>query len=161
MRRIMKTDGFSLIEVMVAMVISGIALMGALGAVELSSRHVQQGGLNSKAIELAQARLEAKRSAHWQSLLEDDLDHDGTPETHMADDGQGPDIAGGDGIYTAMYERDGVTVVWTIETERPGPLRSAAMVMIRAIASYSGRNGNKREVQVATIRANPSFVGQR
>lgn len=154
----MKNDGFSLIEVMVAMMISGVALMGTLGAVEISSRHVHQGGLTSKAIELAQARLEAKRSVRWQFLLEDDLDHDGTPETFMADDGQGSDITEGDGIYTARYERDGVTVVWTIEAERPGPLRSAAMVMIRAVASYSGLNGHKREVQVATIRANPNFV---
>ena len=159
MSRTMKNDGFTLIEVMVAMVIAGIALMGTLGAVEVSSRHVQQGSLNSKAIELVQARLEAKRSVRWQSLLEDDLDRNGTPETLMTDDGQGPDIAAGDGIYTASYERDGVTVVWTIEAERPGPLRSAAMVRIRAVASYPGLNGHKREVQVATIRANPKFVG--
>jgi prepilin-type N-terminal cleavage/methylation domain-containing protein len=157
----MKNDGFSLVEVMVAMVISGIALMGTLGAVEISSRHVQQGGLNSKALELAQARLEAKRSVRWQSLLEDDLDRNGVPETHMADDGQGSDLTAGDGVYTAMYERDGVTVMWTVEAERPGPLRSAALVMIRAVASYPGLNGHKRVVQVATIRANPNFVGQR
>ncbi|MEK9140763.1 MAG: prepilin-type N-terminal cleavage/methylation domain-containing protein [Nitrospirota bacterium] len=157
----MKNDGFSLIEVMVAMVIAGVALMGTLGAVEVSSRHVQQGGLNSKAIELAQARLEAKRSVGWQLLLEDDLDRDGTPETLMADDGQGADRLAGDGIHTAMSERDGVTVVWTIEAERPGSLRSAAMVMIRAVATYPGINGHKREVQMATIRANPNFVGQR
>ena len=154
-------DGFSLIEVMVAMVIAGIALMGTLGAVEVSSRHVQQGGLHSKAIELAQAKLEAKRSIHWQSLLDDDLDHDGIPETRMTDDGQGPDMTAGDGIYTAGYERDGVTVVWMIEADRPGPLRSAAMVRIRALASYSNLNGHKREVQMATIRTNPNFVGQR
>jgi hypothetical protein len=143
------------------MVITGFALMGTLGAVEMSSRHIQQGGLHSKAIELAQARLEAKRSVRWQSLLEDDLDHDGIPETLMADNGQGSDITASDGIYTAGYERDGVTVAWTIEAERPGPLRSAAMVRIRAVASYSGLNGHKREVQVATIRTNPNFVGQR
>jgi len=161
MRRATKNDGFSLIEVMVAMVIVGVALMGTLGALEVSSRHVQQGGLNSKAIELAQARLEVKGSVRWQSLLQDDLDRDGTPETLMADDGKGSDIAADDGIYTAMYERDGVTVVWTIETEQPGPLYSTAMVTIRAVASYSGLNGHKREVKVATIRANPNFVGQR
>lgn len=156
----MKNDGFSLIEVMVAMVIVGVALMGTLGAVEISTRHIQQGGLHGKAIELVQSRLETKRSVRWQSLLEDDLDHDGTPETLMTDDGQGSDITAGDGIYTAMCEHDGVTVVWTIETDRPGPLRSAALVTIRAVASYPRLHGDKREVQVATIRANPNFVGQ-
>jgi len=157
----MKNDGFSLVEVMVAMVIAGVALMGTLGAVEVSSKHVQQGGLNSKAIELVQSRLEAKRSVRWQSLLEDDLDHDGAPETLMADDGQGSDGTAGDGIYTAMYERDGMTVVWMIEAEPPGPLHSVAMVTIRAVASYPGLNGQTREVQAATMRANPSFVGPR
>jgi hypothetical protein len=117
--------------------------------------------VHSKAIELAQARLEAKRSGRWQSLLDDDLDHDGIPETLMADDGLSSDITAGDGIYTASYERDGVTVVWTIEAERPGPLRSAGMVRIRAVASYSGLNGHKSDVQMATIRTNPTFVGQR
>jgi prepilin-type N-terminal cleavage/methylation domain-containing protein len=153
-------DGFSLIEVMVAMMISGIALMGTIGAVEMSARHVKQGSLSSRALELAQARLEVKRSVRWQSLLEDDLDHDGIPEVIMKDDGQGPDMMAGDGIYTAMQERDGVTVVWTVETDRPGPLTAVGMVVIRAVASYVGPGGQK-EVRMATLRANPSFVGQR
>lgn len=161
MSGVLKNDGFSLIEVMVAMMISGIALMGTLGAVEISSRHVQQGGLSSKALELAQARLEVKRSVGWQSLLEDDLDRDGVSETLMADDGQGYDVAAGDGIYTAMHERDGVTVVWMIEADRPGPLNASGVVTIRAVASYSGLGGQKKEVRVATIRANPEFVGPR
>lgn len=156
----LQQNGFSLVEVMVAMMISGIALMGALSAVEVSSKHLQQGGLSNKALELAQARLEVKRSVRWQSLLEDDLDRNGVPETFMADDGRGYDVAAGDGIYTAMHQRDGVTVVWTIEAERSRPLHTAAMVMIRAIASYPGLNGHMREVQVATIRANPGYVGQ-
>jgi prepilin-type N-terminal cleavage/methylation domain-containing protein len=161
MKHVLKNDGFSLIEVMVAMMISGIALMGTLGAVELSSRHVHQGGLNSKALELAQARLEVKRSIRWQSLLEDDLDHDGVPETFMVDDGQGHDGIAGDGMYTAMYEHNGVTVVWTIQAEHSGPLSTSSMVTIRAIASYPGLRGQKKEVQLATIRANPGFVGPR
>ncbi len=156
----MKNDGFSLVEVMVAMMIAGVALMGTLGAVEVSSRHIQQGGLNSKAMELAQARLEAKRSIRWQSLLEDDLDRDGIPETFMTDDGKGSDVTAGDGIYTAMHERDGVTVVWMIEAEQSRSLLSAAMVTIRSVATYPGPNGYKKEVQTATIRANPNFVGE-
>ena len=152
--------GFSLIEVMVAMVISGVALMGTMGAVELSSRHVQQGSLSTKALALAQARLEVKRSARWQALLEDDLDHDGVPEIIMKDDGQASDLVAGDGIYTASQERDGVTLVWSIEVDRPGPLSTAGMVAIRATASYVGPGGQK-EVRVGTLRANPSFVGQR
>lgn len=160
MSRRSHNEGFSLIEVMMAMVISGIALMGAMGAVEMSSRHVQQGGLSSRALELAQARLEAKRSVRWQSLLEDDLNHDGIPEVIMKDDGQGHDTMADDGVYTAMQERDGVTVIWTVEADRPGPLSAVGIVAIRAVASYVGPGGQK-QVRVATLRANPAFVGQR
>ncbi|MBH0207837.1 MAG: prepilin-type N-terminal cleavage/methylation domain-containing protein [Nitrospira sp.] len=76
MRQTLKSDGISMVEVMVAMMISGIALMGTLGAVEISSRHAQQSVMNSQALELAQGRLEVKRSIRWQLLLEDDLDRD-------------------------------------------------------------------------------------
>ncbi len=160
MSRNSNDTGFSLIEVMVAMVISGVALMGAMGAVELSSRHVQQGSLSTKALALAQARLEVKRSVRWQALLEDDLDHDDVPEIIMKDDGQASDLMAGDGIYTASQERDGVTLVWSVEADRLGPLSAVGMVAIRAAASYVGPGGQK-EVRVATLRANPVFVGQR
>ncbi len=155
-----KNDGFSLIEVMVAMMISGIALLGTLGAVEITSRYVQQGGLSSKALELAQGKLEAKRSIRWSSLLEDDLNYDGIPDAVMVDDGQGADAIAGDGIYTARYERDGITLMWTIEGDREKPLNASGIAVIRAVASYSDRRGQRREVQVATIRANPNYVGQ-
>lgn len=155
-----KNDGFSLIEVMVAMMISGIALLGTLGAVEITSRYVQQGGLSSKALELAQGKLEAKRSIRWSSLLEDDLNYDGIPDAVMVDDGQGADAIAGDGIYMARYERDGITLMWTIEGDREKPLNASGIAVIRAVASYSDRRGQRREVQVATIRANPNYVGQ-
>jgi prepilin-type N-terminal cleavage/methylation domain-containing protein len=160
MSRRLHHKGFSLIEVMVAMVISGIALMGTMGAVEMASRHVQQGSLSSRALEFAQARLEVKRSVRWQSLLEDDLDHDGVSEVIMKDDGQGLDAIAGDGIYTAAQERDGVTVVWSVEADRLGPLSAVSIVVIRAAAFYDGPGGRK-ELRVATLRANPVFVGQR
>jgi prepilin-type N-terminal cleavage/methylation domain-containing protein len=157
----MNNHGISLIEVMVAMMISGIALMATLGAVDIASKYAHQGVTSSQALEFAQGRLEVKRSVRWDLLLEDDLDRDGVAETHMVDDGTGVDVVPGDGIYTAMYERDGITLVWTIETDHPGPLSGAGMVRFRAVASYLGRNREKKEVQMAMMRANPSFVGLR
>lgn len=152
-------EGMTLIEVIVAMVISGIALLGAIGAVQVASGSIRDSGLATKALELAQSRLESKRSVRWMLLLEDDVDGDGNPETLMKDDGQGGDIAADDGIYTAMLEREGMTVVWTVEADSRRPLRSVGIVAIRAVASYAGRSG-RGEVQVATLRANPVFVGR-
>lgn len=160
MRKQAGDTGFSLIEVMIAMVISGIAFIGAIGAVQISSAHTRQGALASRALELAQARLEVKQSIRWPYLLEDDLDDDGIPETMMKDDGQDPDAMADDGIYTAMLERNGITVVWSVETDRPGPLGSVGMVAIRAVSSYVGQ-GSPKEVMVGTLRANPAFIGQR
>lgn len=151
-------NGLSLIEVMIAMVISGIVLMGTMGAVEFATRYIQQAGLGSRALELAQSRLEAKRSVRWRLLLEEDLDDDGLPESRMRDDGQGHDVVSGDNTYTAVRERDGVTVVWTVTTDRPGPLSSAGMVTIQAVATFEVSDGQK-QVRVTALRANPAFVG--
>lgn len=159
MSRAPRQEGMTLIEVIVAMVISGIALLGAIGAVQISSGMIRESGLATKALELAQSRLESKRSIRWQLLLEDDVDGNGIMDTFMKDDGQGGDIAADDGIYTAMMERDGVTVVWTIEPDSRRPLHSVGLVAMKAVSSYAGRDGRK-EVQVATLRANPVFVGR-
>jgi prepilin-type N-terminal cleavage/methylation domain-containing protein len=159
MNRESRQEGMTLIEVIVAMVISGIALLGAIGAVQISSSSIRDSGLATKALELAQSRLESKRSVRWQFLLEDDVDGDGIPDTLMKDDGQGSDVAADDGIYTAMLEHEGVTVVWTVEADSRRPLHSVGIVAMRAVSSYVGRDGRK-EVRVATLRANPVFVGR-
>lgn len=151
--------GFTLLEVMAATLISGVALMGMMGVMEISTRQVQQGGASTHALSLAQARLEAKRAVRWEDLLEDDLDHDGVAEISMKDDGQAGDVRAGDGIYTAMQEQANVTLVWTVEGDRQAPLKSIALVAIRATATYAGSRG-PQEIHVATLRANPAFVGQ-
>lgn len=152
--------GLSLVEVMIAMVISGVALMGTMGAMEMSARYAQQGQLSTRALALAQARLEAKRSVRWAALLEDDLNHDGVPEILMKDDGEGPDRRAADGIYSAMHEQDGVTVVWTIEPDGEEPWPAAPVVVVRATASYDGGSGTK-DIRMATLRANPTFMRPR
>lgn len=152
--------GFSLVEVMIAMAISGVILIGTMGAIEIASRHVQRGQVSTRALALAQARLEAKRSVRWDALLEDDLDHDGVAEITMKDDGEGPDRLGGDQVYTAMHQQEGVTLVWTVEPDRRGPLSSASLVALHATAVYEGTGGSK-QVHLATLRANPHFAGPR
>jgi prepilin-type N-terminal cleavage/methylation domain-containing protein len=151
--------GFSLVEVMVASMITGIALMGMMGVMDIASREVHGGSVSLRALALAQGRLEAKRSVRWQALLEDDVDHDGIRETLMNDDGLNGDQIAGDHIYTAVQEQDGVTLMWTLEADSSGPLNSAALVVLRVTASYLGYNGIQ-ELHMATIRANPTFAGQ-
>lgn len=152
--------GFSLVEAMVAMSISMIVVMGGMAALHVSTRLVQQGTIKTRALALAQGRVEAKRSVRWEALLQDDLDHDGRTDVVMADDGQGADASAGDGIYSAQWEHDGVTLKWTVATDRLGPLRTAGLVTIRAVASYPALGG-VGVVEVGTVRANPTFTGAR
>lgn len=154
----MGKEGFSLIEVMVAMAIASIALMGAMGALQVSIRHAQQGEMKTRALALAQGRLEAKRSVRWEALLHDDLNHDGLADVVMNDEGGGKDVAAGDGTYTGTWEQDGVSLEWTVAVDRPGPLSAAGFVVIRATAAYEGL-GERKSVQVVTVRANPAFAG--
>jgi prepilin-type N-terminal cleavage/methylation domain-containing protein len=70
-------QGFSLVEVLLAMTLSAVVLMGGVTAVQMSGRFAQQGRLAAKALALAQSRVEAKRSVRWEALLLDDLDFDG------------------------------------------------------------------------------------
>ena len=157
MKRQKHDEGFSLVETMIAAAIAAIAFVGTMGTVEIASRLIHHTSALSKAQEIAQSRLEAKRAVRWRMLLEDDLDHDGVHETVMRDDGEGYDAVTGDGIYTAAAEREGMTEVWTIEGDRPGPIASVGGVTIRSVVTYDGSHG-QQEVRMETIRANPAFV---
>ena len=150
--------GFTLVETMVAASIAGIAFVGTMGAVELASRLAMQASLIDKASGTAQSRLEVKRSVGWRTMVEDDLDHDGVPETEMNDAGVGGDTIAGDGIYTASTEVDGLTEVWTIHVGHPGPLASVGLVALTSTVTYRGPNGT-RHIQMETLRANPMYLG--
>lgn len=150
--------GGSISEVLVAMAIMPIGLMGAMAAFHTSEKIIMQGTLASRAIAMAESRIEAKRATRWERLLEDDLNHDGMPEILMHDDGQGGDTTAGDGVYSANSERDGILLTWTVTPSRRGSLSTSGYVVLEARASYAAGAG-RREVKVATLRANPVFVG--
>jgi hypothetical protein len=153
-------EGASFSEVLVAMTLAVIGLMGAMGTFHVAERSIGQGTLAVRALAMAEARIEAKRSVRWEQLLADDLDHDGVPEVLMNDDGNGSDVVGGDGIYSAGWEQDAVRLTWTVILNRAGNLSTAGFAGLEARASYASAHG-RSEVQVATIRANPVFVGGR
>lgn len=152
--------GFSLVEVVVAMSISMVVVMGGMAALHVSARLTQEGVMKTRALSLAQGRLEAKRSVRWEAMLQDDLDHDGRTDVVMADDGQGADVSAEDGVYTGQWEHDGISLTWTVAMDRLGPLTTAGFVTIRAAASYPGLGGT-RVVELGTVRANPAFAGVR
>lgn len=151
--------GFTLVEVMIAVVVLSIALLGAVGTLQWTERSLTRSLKSTRALSLAEARLEAKQAGLWEYLLIDDLDHDGVSEILMSDTGVREDVAGGDGVYTADTDIDGVHLVWTVEPDRPGPLRSAGTAWIEVRARYEVGQGQWKEIRLRTLRANPYYIG--
>ena len=152
--------GASFAEVLVAMTLTLIGLVGAMGAFQAAERSFRTDTLATRALAMAESRIEAKRSARWDRLLLDDLNHDGAPDLVMRDDGTGGDVLAGDGVYSGSWNQDGVQLVWMVTPSRAGSLSASGHALIEARAVYAVGEG-QREVRVGTLRANPLFVGSR
>lgn len=150
--------GASFAEVLVAMALTMAGLAGAMGAFEAAERIVRNGILATRALAMVESRIEAKRSARWDRLLLDDVNHDGVPDLVMHDDGVGGDAVAGDGTYSGSWDQDGVQLIWTVTPSRSGSLSASGHVVVEARAAYASRAG-LREVRIGTLLANPLFVG--
>ena len=150
--------GASFAEVLVAMALTLIGLAGAMAAFEAAERSLRSGILATRALAMAESRIEAKRAARWDRLLLDDLNHDGVTDLVMHDDGAAGDVLAGDGVYSGSWDQDGVHLIWTVTPSRSGSLSASGHVLIEAHAVYAAGEG-PREVRVGSLRANPRFVG--
>lgn len=152
------TGGATFSEVLVAMALAFIGLTGAMGAFHVADKTIVQSMLASRALGMAESRLEAKRSVRWDQLLTDDLDHDGRPEILMHDDGTDGDLAAGDGIYSGRAELNAVVLTWTVAPNHGERLSESGFAVLEARATYRTDDG-EHEVRLATVRANPVFAG--
>jgi prepilin-type N-terminal cleavage/methylation domain-containing protein len=157
-RRSSNERGFSLIEVMVAMVILAFSVIGVTSMFQSSNEGLVDGAKGMQALAMTEGRIEVKRSSRWEALLMDDLDADGVTELRMRDDGMQGDAVADDGIYSGLSERDGIHLLWTIQPMQNGPLESAEMVLIKALATYQ-IGGRSRSMETRTLRVNPAYVG--
>ncbi|MFM8552289.1 MAG: prepilin-type N-terminal cleavage/methylation domain-containing protein [Nitrospiraceae bacterium] len=153
--------GFSLIEVMLAMVILAFAVVGVMGMHQWGEQGMRYGADGTRALAMAESRLEAKRAMPWESLLQDVLDADGQAEVVMRDDGRGADEREGDGVYTASADADDIKLVWTVQPDRPGSLRDSGSAVILVRANFPAGPGRRRDLSLGTLRANPNYVGPR
>lgn len=150
--------GVSFAEVLVAMALTLTGLVSAIGAFQAAERSLRTGTLATRALAMAESRIEAKRAARWDRLFLDDLNHDGVPDLVMRDDGVGGDAMAGDGVYSGRWDQDGVQLVWTVTPSHSGSLSASGHVLIEARAVYEAGE-SQREVRVGTLRANPVFAG--
>jgi len=150
--------GATFSEVMVALALTSVGLVTTMGAFQAAHQQFGHGILATRAMQLAESRLEAKRAVRWEQLLMEDLDENGLPKSFMHDDGSAGDHVAGDGIYSASSEQDGVTLIWTVAPNQGGNLALSGYVLIEARANYRSRYGD-HELRVATIRANTVLAG--
>lgn len=150
--------GASFAEVLVALTLTLIGLAGAMGSFQAAERNLRNGTWATRALAMAESRLEAKRSVRWDRLLLDDLNHDGVTDLVMRDDGAEGDVLAGDGVYSGRWDQDGIHLFWTVTPSRSGSLSDSGHAFLEARAVYPDGAG-QREVRVGILRANPSFVG--
>lgn len=152
--------GFTLTEVMISVIILPISILGVTSMFQYANAGLQDGGKSAQALGLVATRVEAKRAVQWDTMLSDDLDADGMAEVRMVDDGTQGDVSAGDGIYTATSQRNGIQILWTIQSIDGGSPLQAGMVLIKARASY--QVGTRfRMIETGTLRANPRYIGIR
>jgi hypothetical protein len=140
------------------MVILAFSVLGVTAMFQWSNEGLVDGAKGTQALAMAEGRVEVKRSGPWEALLTDDLDADGVAEFRMRDDGTQGDALADDGIYSGLSERDGIRLMWTIQPTHSGPLESAEMVLIKALATYQ-IGGRSRSIETGTLRVNPAYVG--
>ena len=158
-RQAFLSRGFTLVEVMVAMVILLIELAAVTGLIHGSIQGLEQGTKGTRALALVESKIETKRTVPWRDLLHDDTSGDGTMDLHMRDNGRSGDKRAGDGIYTGQSVHGGITLTWHVQPDRRGDLRSSGMAVITAQAAFHGTSNATQVIRVETIRANPTYTG--
>ncbi len=156
-----QAGGFSLTEVLVAMVLLSFGALGAVTGFRWAQEGLRDGERAMRALALAESRLEAKWATSWGRLLQDDADADGLDELLMRDDGGGTDDRAGDGRYTGSRTEGGIHLVWTVQPDRPGPLWQVGSVLIHVHARYLTTGGHWRHIHLEALRANPNYIGYR
>ena len=63
------TDGFSLIELMIAVTILGVGVLALAGLYPLATQKVTRGDLESRATFLGQAKIEELKRLQWDNLV--------------------------------------------------------------------------------------------
>jgi hypothetical protein len=145
--------GATFSEVLVAMALTSVGLVATMGAFQAAHQQFGRGVLATRAMHMAESRLEAKRAVRWDQLLMEDLDQNGLPKSFMHDDGTAGDRVAGDGIYSDRIEQNGVTLIWTVAPNHGGNLALSGYVVIEVRASYRFHDG-EHELRLATLRAN-------
>lgn len=136
------SDGFTLVELVVAMAILVVVLIGVLGSLEFAARATQQASVRQGAMQLATQRIEYARNIPYQVLGTKNADGSfGDPAGILPADGES--VVTSSGAYTVAYR------VWWMRESDPNP--AAQTVMYKKVSVTVGWTApNAASVSVET-----------
>jgi len=155
MKRVKKEEGYTLVEVLIALGILGFGLMAVatmqVTAIKTNSRASDM----SQGVTLAQAKVEELMNLPYSSLSLKDVDDDGTDEDANDDgiDDDGDNFGLNDvGVDSDYEEPNGrYTTYWNVAVDEP----VAKSKTIRVIVVWTERGKNKR-VSLDFVKTNLS-----
>lgn len=127
-----------LLEVLFTVVILFIALLALAGMLITVVQGNSSSGQLTRAATVGQQRMEALKRCAYGDLT-----------TGMADNGISPDVAAGDGIFTARDTVNGITRIWKVQRDQP----SSGLSEITITLTWTDRLGKPRRLVLQTLRA--------
>lgn len=114
MKNFLKSNGFTLIEVLVALVILAISLLALAGLMTTTTKNNSTGGRITEAATLAQDKLEELRALPWDSIPVNVTNSD-SPESRPGVQYERSWVASLNGINSDLKEIQ-ITIRWTDTT---------------------------------------------
>jgi len=134
--------GISILEVVFALVIFSISLMGVLGMFSLGEEGGSLGDHTSLALSLAQDKMEQKWMASWELILWDDLDGDGQAETKMKKTGPGA-------YFFEETTEKGIFRRWEVQKGAS----SSELTLIKVTTIWTDKKGKDHTFNLRGLRA--------
>ena len=139
-RVIFENTGLSILEVVFAMVIFSVGLLGILGMVSLAQEGIEFGNKTTLAVSLSQEKMEEKWTSSADFILWDDLDQDGKLETKMVEIGKG--------VFTNQDEpHTGIVRIWSIQYTLSG------LILIDVKTLWKDQKQKEHSFQLRSLRA--------
>ena len=122
-----KSFGFTMIEVLIALVILSVAFLGLAGLMVQTTKNTSFGGLMTEAATFAQDKLEELRATRWDDVNAfsgKDKAKDHPQLSYKADYNRSWAVEGAAASPTDTVRTMSVTVTWNDRTQRSITLRS-------------------------------------
>jgi prepilin-type N-terminal cleavage/methylation domain-containing protein len=124
--------GFTFIEVILALTLFSFGLLAVTGMFGVSTQALQSGGHRTKAVLLAQEKLEQLKSLPYHRMMSVPVGEDSDDPLHVVREDDGP-----------------IRLTWSVQKDRP--VAGLSVLTVEAVWKVSG--GRTKSVKFVTLRA--------